>query len=218
MTNNNYKVLLVDDHPAFSEGLSYILRSILGDDSRVLKASCAKQALVILADQPDIDWIFLDYRLPDMNGLQLLEHFNACLTAAPVIMLSAHEDGQLIRQALLKGASGFLSKCCDRSIIERCIRTVEQGETFVQPNLLQLSGDSTSTGPQPDGCAPTLSARQQEVLLLVSEGYSNREIAESLGISSSTVKSHLAALMELLAADNRSHCVAEARRLRLVVG
>ena len=218
MNNTNYKILLVDDHPAFSEGLSYILRSILGDDSQILKADCAKQALTILAEQPDIDWIFLDYRLPDMNGLELLKHVNECMTAAPVIMLSAHEDSQLVGQALARGASGFLSKCCDRGIIELCVRTVEKGETFVQPNLMQLAASNTGAAVAVDGCAPKLSARQQEVLLLVSEGYSNREIAESLGISSSTVKSHLASLMALLAADNRSHCVAEARRLRLVIG
>lgn len=211
------RILLVDDHPLFVAGVSYILNDLLGQ-VELLTASTAAEARAITLAHRDLDWLFCDYRLPDADGLALLADFKAAMLAVPVIMVSASEEIALVEQALSLGASGFIPKSADKQVFQQCLSTIERGEIFLPDTLWRqlIHYRSGALGEQ-QRMASSLSARQREVLQLVASGYSNLEVGKALGISESTVKAHVSALLSLLDADNRAHCVAEARRLKLVV-
>jgi DNA-binding NarL/FixJ family response regulator len=210
------KILLVDDHPLFMEGIAAILAD-LWPGVELLRATSAAAARSIALAHPDLDLVLFDYQLPDGNGLALLRDFRAARLAVPAVMISAFDDIALIDAALELGACGFIPKSADRSTYRLCLQQIENGDVFLLPEtrrqLDQHRGDARVEKTRIASC---LSPRQHEVLLLVATGYSNREIGTALGISESTVKSHMTQLLELFDADNRAHCVAEARRLKLV--
>lgn len=210
------KILLVDDHPLFVAGFAYILSDLLGD-VELLQASTAATARVIEQANPDLDWVFCDYKLPDSNGLSLLRDFKKALLTAPVILVSAFEDIGMIDEALMLGASGFIPKSADKLIFQQCLQHIEQGLLFLLPETHQQLAQYRNHIPaEKRRVTSRLSRRQFDVLQLIAGGYSNLEIGQALGITESTVKSHVSSLLSLLDTDNRAHCVAEARRLQLI--
>jgi len=212
----NTKILIVDDHPTFIEGVSVILQSII-PNTIPLSSLNGKDALKTININPDIEWIFLDINLPDYNGIELLEHFEKNRVLANIIIMTSANDPSIIDEVLKHHAAGFLTKDFNRQILADCIKTVEMGNIFLTTDHeKQLRNYRESLLREKQIIEDNLSERQKQTLLLIVKGYSNREIAESLGISESTVKTHVSSLISLFEADNRTHCVAEARRLQIV--
>lgn len=209
-------ILIIDDHPVYLDGISYILQSLF-DQVNLLQANNSADAIKLVSERIDIDWIFLDYQLPDSTGTQLLSRFNALLITAPVIMMSGYDDPALIVEALELGASGFIHKAFGRNTFAECLNQVQAGHTYLPPDLhLKVEHYRNTALRARDSIKAQLSGRRQEILVLMSEGYTNGEMASALGIAEATVKTHVSALLSIFDVDNRSHCIAEARKMGLL--
>jgi len=210
------KILIVDDHPSFVEGVSLLLQSII-PNTKPLVAHNAIDALALAKQHPDLDWVFLDINMPDMSGIELVERFNKNKLLANIVVMTSENSPVIIDQALKKNVSGFLTKDFDRKTLSDSITAIEKGIVFLIPeHARQLKNYRESLLLEKQLIEENISERQRQTLLLVAEGYSNQEIASNLGITESTVKTHVSSLIALFEADNRTHCVAEARRLHVV--
>lgn len=209
-------ILVIDDHPVFQDGIAVILETLL-PNATIISALDASSAIAQANSKPDLDWVFVDYQLPDANGLTIIERLNELMITAPIVMMSGVDDLELVSKALKLGVSGFIHKSGGKQVFKDCIESIEQGRLYLPPETqVKLEHYRQTVGQQTESIKKQLSTRRMDVLLLVAEGYSNQEIANSLKISEATVKSHVSALMTILDADSRYHCVAEARKLRLI--
>lgn len=210
------KVLVIDDHPVYQDGISIILDALLAP-VEIIQALNGKEAVAHAKSRPDLDWIFVDYQLPDSDGLAIIEQLNTLMMTAPIVMMSGVDDLELVSKAIKLGVSGFIHKSGGKLIFKDCLTTIEQGKVYLPTDTrVKLEHYQQTIGQQNEAIMKQLSSRRMDVLLLVAEGYSNMEIAQSLSISEATVKSHVSALMSILDADSRYHCVAEARKLGLI--
>lgn len=210
------KVLIVDDHPVVLDGLTIILSDVMSG-AQIFKAIDGAQALTVVKNNVDIDWIFLDVNLPDIDGIDLIKAFKSLRITANIVVLSSDSSPSITDRALKQQANGFLSKSFVPSELTSCIKRIEQGKIFLLPPLQQqLTKYRDSVLVERQLIETHISNRQLQTLNLLANGYSNLEIADSLGIVESTVKSHIQALMSLFEADNRTHCAAEARRLNII--
>lgn len=183
-------VLLVDDHPIVREGLELVLghQSDLEIVASVGDGAAARSAL----DQHRPEVVLLDLELPDSGGLALLP---SLVPKAAVVILTAYEKPTQIRRALKMGASGFLLKGVSSTEILEAVRAAARGEVYLQPRLARVVLA---------GAEKSLSAREQEVLALLTEGKSNADIAGVLVITERTVKFHVASLFNKLGVSNRT--------------
>ena len=233
-------ILLVDDHALFREGLALVLKQQLNTsegDVNVLEADSAKTALEAVQQYQDLDLILLDLHLPDNQDFSLLQQIKSFDPSIPVAMLSANEDAQKIQQALQQGASGFITKSSKSSVMISAIRLILAGGIYVPPAILKadLSGEpvensanaspskavtkTTHTSPSrstDDIVTVQLTERQKEVLHLMDDGLSNKEIAKVLNMSPSTVKVHVAAILRACNVNNRTQAVSFARTHHLL--
>lgn len=210
------QVLIVDDHPLYLDGVTALLRDLFGPVN-ILQAATGRDALAIADARSDLDWIFLDYTLPDCTGLTLLRTLREKMITAPVVMVSGADQVALVTEALDLGASGFIAKTGARDDYRQCLAVIEAGGTYLPAGVAQAVAHYRATvQAERNRILKQISQRQNDVLLLIAAGYSNGEIATALGISEHTVKAHVSTLMQLLNADNRVHCIAEARELGLI--
>lgn len=211
------KLLLVDDHPMVRDGLTPLLRG-LDPDLQVDEAGNCAQAIA-LAGRHDYDLILLDLKMPGLAGLGALAAVREAFPGSPVVVLSGEEDPRIVRQAIEKGAMGFIPKSSTSSVMIQALRLVLAQGVYLPPGALDA----------PDGPAPAepvggndtiagLSGRQMEVLRRVIQGKPNKVIARELAISEGTVKAHLSAVLRALKARNRTEIVFAAAKqgLRLV--
>jgi DNA-binding NarL/FixJ family response regulator len=210
------KILIIDDHPSYLEGVSLLLKSIL-PNAVIVSALNGKATREILVQYSGIDWILLDINLPDCSGIGLIQHFKDIKLLANIIVITSEDDPDLIDQSLRLHANGFLTKDFNREVLSECIKVIKNGGIFLtQKHAKQLENYRESLFREKQLIENAISQRQQQTLLLIAKGYSNSEIAEYLGISESTVKTHVSSLISLFDSDNRTHCVAEARRLKFI--
>ena len=213
--NMPLNILVIDDHPIFCNGMKDMLLDIHPDAS-VFQAASGKEALAILHAQQDIDWIFLDLMLPDQSGIDILQTITE-ITFSPVIVVSSTAETELIYSALNSGANGFIPKSSDRMTYITSMQQIEEGNQYTPPEIsVALQHYSDTILKERQNLSNNISKRQHEVLVLLSKGYSNSQIAHELDLSESTIKSHISTLMETLKANNRTHCVSEAQRLGLL--
>ncbi len=203
------KILLVDDHPLFREGVAQTLRMLDGA-AQIYQASRCEDALEQLGREPDMDLVLLDLMLPGMAGLDGLLRFRRTFPTLPVVILSASEDNDSVQAALQRGAQGYIPKSTPPRVMMQALRLVLEGGVYAPPGPSgRPDGDSTVP---PDRLTP----RQREVLALLIEGKSNKEIARLLALSDNTVRVHAAAIFKALGVRNRTEAAFAARRLGLV--
>jgi DNA-binding NarL/FixJ family response regulator len=210
-------VLLADDHTMVRRGLRHILDAE-PDLEVVAEAGDGRRALMI-ALSDDIDLAVLDVAMPRMTGLQAARQVVKQRPNIKVLMLSMHDNEQYFFEALRAGASGYVLKsAADRDLIRAC-RAAMRGEAFLYPETeTTLIREYLERGRlQNSGSAPPgLTARETEVVKLVAEGLSNRQIAEELVISEKTVQRHRANIMEKLGMHDRVELTRYAIRSGLV--
>lgn len=206
------KILLVDDHRLVADGLRALLShddftAAVGRATDVaLAASAAEAREALAAWQPDL--VLLDLAMPEQSGFTLLETLARQDDAPTVVILSASTNAPDVRRARELGAQGFVSKFESSSDLIAKIALVVRGGTSYPENLFL-----TGTVPEEVGAAGTsVTPRQREVLELMADGLSNRAIAESLAVSTATVKFHVSELFRQLEVNNRTRCVSEAIR------
>ena len=198
------KLLVVDDHAVARAGLTAVLRGIEGG-VEVVEASTAAEALRIAHAQPELDAAFIDLSLPDGDGIRLLRALVDQSPQLPVIVVSASENPVDARRALAAGALGYVPKSAPARTIVSAFRFVLEGNTYVPPLLVG----------EHDAPAARLTARQREILELLCEGLSNKEICGKLDLSEKTVKAHLTAVFKALNVEGRAQATLAARALGL---
>lgn len=204
------RVLIVDDHPVVRDGLFAIL-STQSDFTVVGQAASGVEA-VSLADTARPDVILLDLEMPGMDGVAALQQIKLAHPTIEAIVLTAFDTDERILSAVKAGARGYLLKGAPREEIFTAIRVVNQGGSLLQPVvasrlLHHIAGNSEK---------PALTRREREVLSLLGQGKTNKEIAESLVISERTVKYHVSSILAKLGAGNRTEAVSYAARLGFI--
>lgn len=214
------KVLVIDDHPLVQEGVAAALEA-LGHDVDVIAAADSEQGLAAAAANPDIDLVLLDLALPGMSGLGVISALHQRLPSLPVVVLSALEDPENIRNAISAGAMGFVPKSAQTRVLIEALQQVLEGNVSVPSTLrsapnLATGGPATGpgTGGEPDVALLTL--RQLEVLSRLCQGKTNKQIATELGLSEKTVKAHVTAIFKVLGVVNRTQAVLVARRIGMI--
>lgn len=214
---NIEKVLIVDDHPVVVEGVKMMIES-LRPGVICQHSSNASDAADTLLRNRDIDCVFVDIGLPDINGFELLKRINLTKRRLKSVLLSSEIKPQDIDRALGMSVDGVLVKSFSRDQFEACLTSLEMGKRYLsEQHQLDLTMYRQRAQNSQIQLLNNISPRQTEILKMLAEGLSNKNVADRLKISESTVKSHVSALMDLLQADNRTHCVAKARDLGLLL-
>ena len=209
-------ILVVDDHPVVQDGLELMLQE-LRPNAEIIPVLNATEALQYAMSHKELDWIFVDVNLPDYSGLELITQLREQKILSNVVILSSEILPHILEEALKLNVNGVLSKAFYHQDFVDCFATIENGQVFLtveHANELKFYRQSQLL--DKNHIEKKISSRQVETLLMVAKGYSNREIASSMQITESTVKSHVSGLMELFNADNRTHCVCEAQRLKII--
>jgi DNA-binding NarL/FixJ family response regulator len=214
------RVLLADDHELVRAGISALLQRI-PDVIVVAEAGNGREALRLIAQhQPDL--ALLDISMPELNGMEVAEQIGREYPATRVIMLSMHATSDYVLKAMRVGASGYLLKGARLAELEFAITAVARGETYLSPAAAKhvIGGyRDQASGASADGAAPErLTARQREILQLIAEGRTTKEIAQLLTLSAKTVEMHRAQLMERLDIHDVAGLVRYALRTGMISG
>lgn len=194
--------LVIDDHPLYRGALATLARSLFGPDA-VQEAAAAEPALAVRTP-PDL--VLLDFRLPALNGAEAVKAFRQRFPNAPVIVISASEDRREAQAAMRAGARAFVHKTASMEAIADVIQRVLAGAT-IEPRW--------DAGGMQAPAATELTSRQLEILGMLCEGISNKEVALRLGIAVITVKTHVSAIFRALGVVNRTQAAMAARGLGL---
>jgi len=199
----NIRVFLADDHPAVRQGLSLLL----AQENIVVCAeaeSCSETLARIDAVAPDI--ALIDLSLGDESGLDLIQELTG--RDIPVLIYSMHEDPEVVEQCFIRGASGYVTKREDASVLLRAIRDVQAGKRHISPRIAQSLASRVL---HPAQSASPLSARQIQIMTMLGQGGSNKEIANELGISVRTLESYFSRIIEKIGVDGikelRKHAI-----------
>lgn len=200
--------LLADDHGIFRNGLKMVVRDI--DPSAIIyEAGSVVELKARLGKLCRVNLVLLDFALSDNQGLDLLVELQQQNSVPPFAIVSANEDAQVVQAALQLGALGYVPKSSPLSVITGAIRLMLTGAIYVPPALLYSSQQRSCT-------TSFLTPRQLEVLNLLAEGMSNKQIAARLNIAPGTIKTHIAAIFRELNACNRTQAVHCARELNIL--
>jgi len=189
------RLLLADDHALVRAGIRALVQNIRGVEV-VGEALDGREALIMIKDlKPDI--VLMDISMPGLNGLEAAARVAKETPRSKVIMLSAHAHEEYVCQALRAGASGYLLKDASTAELELAVTAVAKGETYLSPAVSRhVINDYMRRVSGEPGSLEILTPRQREILQLVAEGRTTKEIARTLHISSKTVETHRMQLME----------------------
>ena len=210
------KVLIADDHALFRDGLSLNLERI-DPQAVVFQAGSFSQALKILDDEKKLDLIIIDLDMPDMQWEEGLAELRKKSNGARYVVISATEDSRSIRKSLEQGISGYIPKRSDTKVLSGALKLMLDGGTYFPPSVFETgssSANSAQNGDKPKN--KMLTNRQSEVLGLVAQGLSNKQIAYNMGVSEATVKLHINALLRSLGVTNRTQAVVTAQKMGLI--
>lgn len=208
------KVLIADDHALFRDGLGMRLEQI-DPGAIILQASGFSQVLKILEEEKKIDLIILDLDMPDMSWEEGLAEIRKKAENSRFVVISASEDVRNIRRVLESGVCGYIPKRSDPKILNSALQLVLDGGTYIPPVVIESNGSAASAnGGKPKG--KTLTNRQAQVLDLVAQGMSNKQIAYEMGVSEATVKLHINALLRSIGVTNRTQAVVTAQKMGLI--
>ena len=202
------KILIVDDHALVRRGMGHVVRECF-TDAEVAEAGNAAEALSVMSST-DIEVALVDVRMPDSDGLELLHEMKQRWPDVPVIMLTSFDHAHYVRRALAEGAAGYMLKDATPDDLEQAIKVaMSGGGNVLSPRVIQNLFESIDGGASENGgIAPrptsSLTQRETDILALLVEGKSNRDISRALFLSEKTVKAHLAAIFRKLGVTNRT--------------
>jgi DNA-binding NarL/FixJ family response regulator len=209
------RIVLADDHALFRDGVSSLLEAW---GHQVVGRAANGQAAVDLVGRLEPDLVLMDVRMPVMSGVEATRAIAAARPDIPIVMLTVSEDEGDLFAAIQAGARGYLLKDLEAPQLRAMIEAVSRGEAAITPaTAARIIRHLTSLGASSDEAVPDrLTARELEVLRLVTAGRRNKEIAAELGISENTVKYHLRNILEKLHAQSRTEVATFALREGLV--
>ena len=193
--------MLVDDHTIVRHGLSRSFKQ--GDDIEVIGQANDGRSAVELAGQLSPDVIIMDIAMPDLNGVDATRQITGQNPKVKVIGLSMHSGSKYVREMFRAGASGYLLKDCPFEELVDAIRTVAAGKTYVSPSIGEMViKEYVSDQEQEKSAFSVLSQREREVLQLLAEGKTTKQVGKRLHISPKTVEAHRLKIMEKLGINN----------------
>ena len=206
------RTLIADDHALVRAGIRALVEKIKGV-TVIAEAGKGNEAVELINElKPDL--VLLDITMPDGSGFDVLHHLTKNFPDSRVIVLTVHEAGEYAIRALREGAAGFLPKSAASTELEQAINTVMKGETYISPETSRKTLLEYGKGTTKRDQLANLSPRQREVLRLIAEGRTTKQIAQTLEISVKTVETHRSQLMERL----DIHDVAGLVRYAIIVG
>lgn len=233
-------ILVIDDHELFRDGIKLVLEKI-DDACEVHTVASGIEALALIESTTDFDIILLDYNLPDITGIDTLKSLKSNAPEIPIVMLSSEESPDRIQAAMKIGANGFITKNSSADVTISAVKLVLSGGMYLPPQLLfsetqaspllEKHTETAETDPQgvPEPTATNtetshkarshqlaLTLRQRDVLIQMSNGFSNKEIARHLNMSLSTVKVHVTAIFRELSVNNRVQAINIAKEHQLI--
>ena len=209
------KVLLADDHALFREGVRMVLETMVEEPLTVVEACDFPQVLAQVHATPDFDVALVDLAMPGMDGVSAI---GAIRRAAPdlyLVVVSASEDPQMVRRALDAGAHGYISKSAGSTQMMKGIRSVLSGESFVAPPAAAAAAAAQPGDFNAERLRTLLTPRQRDVLAMLRQGKSNKEVARDLNLAEITVKLHVTAILRSLGCENRTQAAILAARMGL---
>jgi DNA-binding NarL/FixJ family response regulator len=212
------KILLIDDHALFREGLKFLLRS-LDAALEVHEAGNCAQALEHAA-AGNYELVLLDLKMPGVAGLDALAALREALPDSPLVVLSGEDNPGVVRAAIERGAMGFIPKSSTPEVLLHALRLVLASGVYLPPMVLDAAGPAPSASAASQATAdqttlPGLTPRQMDILRFVIQGKPNKIIARELDISEGTVKSHLSSVLHALGTRNRTEAVYAAAKMGL---
>lgn len=211
------KVMLVDDQNLVRKGVRSLLE--LSEEIDVIAEAADGREAVRMIPEVKPDVVLLDMRMPEMNGLDVLQHLSAEKALPPTIILTTFDDDELVLAGIRSGARGYLLKDVALAELVDAVKTVAEGGSIVKPAVTQrlLKGlgkmqTDFSSLDRPD----PLTDRETEILRLMAGGYSNKEIANSLGVAEGTVKNHVSNILSKMGVRDRTRAVLKAFELGLI--
>lgn len=209
------KVLIADDHALIREGIRKIL-SLEKDITVVDEAADGHQALA-LALAGEIDIVLLDINMPGLSGIEVCRRLKAARPEIGIIALTIHEQEEYLLEMIAAGASAYLLKDVQPDQLVRVIRGVAAGESYIPPQMMRrVLNEFSRLEHKAKGEDNNLTARELEILQLVAQGATNKEIAARLFISEKTVKNHLYRIFQKLGVEDRTQAVTLAIKNRLL--
>ncbi|MCZ6831566.1 MAG: response regulator transcription factor [Gammaproteobacteria bacterium] len=218
---SSYTVLIADDHPLYRGALKNVVLEAF-DDVVCIESDDIPSTLAELKNG-HVDLVLLDLFMPGVEGLAGLRQLKEQEPMTPVIISSAHDEPDVVREAFKCGASGYLPKSSGAEVTVHALNLVRSGGVYVPSEALLETSLPVSSPPPADNfkrnvnsqTTETLTPRQFAVLNLLGEGLSNKAIARDLGIREITVKAHVSAILRKLGVDNRLQAVLAAGRKQL---
>lgn len=200
-------IVIVDDHPLFRHALIQAVRYNF-PQVQITEISTADDLYTRLEQHDEPDLILLDLNLPGASGFSTLVHIRAYYPTLPVIIVSAHEEVQVIQRAMKHGAMGYIPKSAHPSQIGEAIQQVLEGDIWLPTQMagqeMVVQGDDESNLASK---IQSLTQQQFRVLMMLSEGMLNKQIGYKLGLSEATIKAHVTAVYKKLGVQNRTQAV-----------
>ena len=189
-------LVIADDHPLFRDALRQAVASVV-TSAKIDEAGSFEELTALLEEDSDVDLVLLDLTMPGISGFSGLIYLRAQYPAIPVVIVSASDDGGTIRRSLDFGASGFIPKRFGVETLRDAIMKVLDGDIWV-PADTDLSSQTDPELTRLRDRLVTLTPQQVRVLMMLSEGLLNKQIAYELGVSEATVKAHVSAILQKL--------------------
>ena len=206
-----YRLVIADDHPLFRGALREAVAGLL-EQVDIAEAGTYDELVELLERNDDVDLVLLDLAMPGVRGFSGLMYMRAQYPGVPVIVVSANDDPAAIRRCMDFGASGFIPKTLGVDAMRTAISRILGGDVWTPPDV-DLTGESDAASAELMARMATLTPQQVRVLMMLSEGLLNKQIAFQLGVSEATVKAHVSAILQKLGVESRTQAVIAAAKI-----
>ena len=207
-----YSLLVADDHPLFRDAMQTVISSGL-EGCLLMEAESLTEAMTLIEQHAELDLLLLDLSLPDAEGLEGLTRLRERFPWLPVAIVSAHQERQLVLDAITLGAVGYIPKSTPRTALLTALLQLLEGQLYLPPDVMRCPAPRPVSLPPSVHAPPTserlarLTDKQLVVLGCMTKGMSNKQIARELSIAETTVKTHVSAILRKLKATSRVHAI-----------
>jgi DNA-binding NarL/FixJ family response regulator len=207
----HYRLLIADDHPLYRGALREAVNGLF-ERIDIAEAGTFNEVTELLERGSEVDLVLLDLTMPGVRGFSGLMYLRAQYPGVPVIVVSANDDPAAIRRCMEFGASGFIPKTLGVEAMRGAISRILSGGVWTPPDVDLSAGSDAETAALMARMA-TLTPQQVRVLMMLSEGLLNKQIAYQLGVSEATVKAHVSAILQKLGVESRTQAVIAAAKI-----
>ena len=204
-------LVVADDHPLFRDALRQAVATVVAS-ARIDEAGSFEELTALLERESDVDLILLDLSMPGISGFSGLIYLRAQFPAIPVVIVSASDDAGTIRRSMDFGASGFIPKRFGVETLREAIGKVMNGDVWI-PADIDMSAAADPDMTRLRDRLVTLTPQQVRVLMMLSEGLLNKQIAYELSVSEATIKAHVSAILQKLGVESRTQAVIAAAKI-----